>query len=93
MSNDAEVLGMNNYMGPDRTIDLYITEPPSVYKPLVAVKCDDFKSTPVQTYNLESDDEIDVQEEGVVGETMGQNGEIDGDIDDDHNVDGETQTI
>ena len=51
---------MGNFLSPDRTIDLYIAKPLAIYQPLAAVICYDFKGTPsqVQTYTLDSNDEI-----------------------------------
>ena len=53
VSTDAEVLGMSKFLFLDRTIDFYIAKPPGIYKPLATVKCDDSKSTHVQTYTLD----------------------------------------
>ena len=79
------------------------------------MKCDDFKFTPFQTYNMDSDDKIpsevdelltqkgaakdvgeqnvDVQEDVVVGDSVGGDKEMDGEAIDDHNAKRDTQTI
>ena len=41
--SDANVLKMAGHIGPNRVVDVYVSDPPEVYKPLWAVVCDDYK--------------------------------------------------
>ena len=49
VTKDIKVLCMEKHLGPDRTVDLYIANPPDIYKPLASIKCADFKVTTSQT--------------------------------------------
>ena len=45
VTKDAKVLCMGKHLGLDRTVDLYVANPPKIYKPLASVKCANFKAT------------------------------------------------